>query len=93
MKRAVLGLLAVFGAFVIVGAGIAAFRPDLMPAWAHSRLAQAVGAGLYCEEHGVPERFCTLCHPELKEKVLLCPEHGNLPEDVCTLCHKDVQKK
>ncbi len=55
--------------------------------------AQAADAGPYCEEHGVPEKFCTLCHPELKEKLLLCPEHGNIPEDICTLCHKDVQKK
>ena len=72
---------------------IAAFRPDLVPGWAHIRPAQTVDAGPYCEEHGVPEKFCTLCHPELKEKLLLCPEHGNIPEDICTLCHKDAQKK
>ncbi len=93
MKRAVLGLLAVVGILVIVGAGIAAFRPDLVPVWAHIKLAQTVDAGPYCEEHGVPEKFCTLCHPELKEKLLLCPEHGDIPEDICTLCHKDAQKK
>jgi membrane fusion protein, heavy metal efflux system len=93
MKRAVLGLLAVFGTLLIVGTGIAAFRPDLVPAWAHIKLAQPVDTGPHCEEHGVPEKFCTLCHPELREKILLCPEHGDIPEDICTLCHKDAQKK
>ncbi len=49
--------------------------------------------GLYCKEHGVPEKFCTLCHAELKGKLMLCTEHGNIPEDICTLCHKEVKEK
>ena len=49
--------------------------------------------GPYCKEHGVPEKFCTICHPELKDKLLLCTEHGNIPEDICTLCHPEVEKK
>ena len=49
-------------------------------------------AGLYCKEHGVPEKFCTLCHEELKKTLLLCKEHGDIPEDICTLCHPEVQK-
>lgn len=57
------------------------------------KTATADDAGLYCEEHGVPEKFCTLCHPELKDKLLLCKEHGNIPEDVCTLCHPEVEAK
>ena len=93
MKRVALGSFAVLGILAIACAGIAAFRPDLVPGWAHIGPAQRADAGPYCEEHGVPEKFCTLCHPELKEKLLLCPEHGNIPEDICTLCHKDVQKK
>jgi cobalt-zinc-cadmium efflux system membrane fusion protein len=93
MKRAALGLLAVLGLLAITCVGIAALRPNLVPAWARLGSAPAVDAGPYCEEHGVPEKFCTICHPELKEKLLLCPEHGNIPEDICTLCHKEVQKK
>ena len=49
--------------------------------------------GLYCKEHGVPEKFCTLCHEELKESLLLCKEHGDIPEEICTLCHPDVEEK
>jgi len=49
--------------------------------------------GLYCTEHGVPEKFCTLCHEELKESLLLCKEHGDIPEEICTLCHPDVEEK
>ncbi len=86
--------MAVLGILAIAGVGVSALRPDLVPAWARLRPAVAAAdSGPYCEEHGVPEKFCTLCHPELKDKLLLCPEHGNIPEDICTLCHKDVQKK
>jgi membrane fusion protein, heavy metal efflux system len=52
----------------------------------------ALSAELWCKEHGVPERFCTLCHPDLKSKLLMCSEHG-LPEEICTICHPDVKEK
>ncbi|MEW4571539.1 efflux RND transporter periplasmic adaptor subunit, partial [Tautonia sp. JC769] len=55
--------------------------------------AGAVDDGLYCREHGAPERFCTLCHPGLRETLLLCPEHGGIPEDICTLCHPEVERE
>src|SRR5262245_44100609 len=68
--------------------------PEKLPSWARptEKAPAAAGdeAGLYCDEHGVPEKFCTLCHQELKEKLLLCKEHGNIPEDICTLCHPEV---
>ncbi|MDG3008434.1 efflux RND transporter periplasmic adaptor subunit [Paludisphaera mucosa] len=70
--------------------------PGKLPTWARfdaKAPAAAEDVGLYCEEHGVPEKFCTLCHEELKDKLMLCKEHGNLPEDVCTLCHPEVEKK
>ncbi|MHC5541510.1 hypothetical protein ACYOEI_25090 [Singulisphaera rosea] len=44
--------------------------------------AVSTDAGLYCKEHGVPEKFCTLCHEELKGKLVACKEHGDLPEDI-----------
>jgi cobalt-zinc-cadmium efflux system membrane fusion protein len=99
MKRALfiaLGLLVVAG---IAALGVAVARPDLVPAWA--RLARPPAAetehsadsGLFCKEHGVPKKFCTICHPELKEKLLLCREHGDIPEDICTLCHPEVVKQ
>jgi cobalt-zinc-cadmium efflux system membrane fusion protein len=49
--------------------------------------------GLYCKEHGVPEKFCTLCHDELKSSLLLCKEHGGIPEEICTLCHPEAAEK
>jgi cobalt-zinc-cadmium efflux system membrane fusion protein len=82
----VLGLAAV--------AVVAVMRPDLLPKWAAVPApAQARDdGGLRCVEHGVPEKFCTLCHPELKGKLLWCEEHG-VPEDICTLCHPEVKGK
>lgn len=76
--------------------GVALTRPQWMPAWARFGGAapeKAEDSGLYCKEHGVPEKFCTLCHKELEDKLMLCKEHGNIPEDICTLCHPEVQKK
>lgn len=58
-----------------------------------ANVAPAEDAGLYCKEHGVPEKFCTLCHEELKKSLLLCKEHGDIPEDICTLCHPEVEAK
>jgi cobalt-zinc-cadmium efflux system membrane fusion protein len=55
--------------------------------------ARTVDVGLFCNEHGVPEKFCTLCHAELKDKLLLCAEHGNIPEAICTLCHPENAQK
>lgn len=92
-KKTVFGAL---GAAVILAVAVAGTlaiaRPDLMPAWARFG-SRAVDYGLYCKEHGVPEKFCTLCHADLKEKLLLCPEHGNIPEDICTLCHPENAAK
>src|SRR5262245_51150491 len=93
MKRMILGSLAVLGILVLAALGVSVLRPELMPGWARTGAARAEGSGPYCEEHGVPEQFCTLCHVELKGKLLLCPEHGNIPEEICTLCHSDVEKK
>lgn len=94
MKRFVLGSLVILGTLAVAAVGVSALRPDLMPPWARLRFpTSSVDSGPYCEEHGVPEKFCTVCHPELKQRLLLCPEHGNLPEDICTICHKDAEKK
>lgn len=58
-----------------------------------AKAAKAEDYGLFCKEHGVPEKFCTICHKELKDKLLMCAEHGNIPEDICTLCHKENKDK
>ena len=93
---------------VAAGFTVAVARPRWVPSWARinleklpawarfgekARAAPGEDAGLYCKEHGVPEKFCTLCHGELKDKLMLCKEHGNIPEDICTLCHPEVEKK
>jgi len=99
MKRSFAMGAAVVAAALIIVAAVAATRPEWLPAPLRSWLSPAAAgaasedAGLYCEEHGVPEKFCTLCHEELKEKLLLCPEHGGIPEDICTLCHPEVKDK
>ena len=94
MKRFIIGAFAVLGSAAIAFAGLYFARPDLL-AKLGTPTAKAAKAdyGLYCKEHGVPEKFCTLCHPELKVTLLLCPEHGNIPEDVCTKCHPELAEK
>src|SRR3954447_13876924 len=91
MKRATLALLGIVALAGLVGV-LAWARPNLVPEWARFGKAQvedSADSGLFCKEHGVPEKFCTLCHPELKEKLLLCKEHGDIPEDICTECHPE----
>jgi cobalt-zinc-cadmium efflux system membrane fusion protein len=91
-----LGLLAAAGVAI---AGIAWARPDILPPWARVAARRSpepehsTDSGLFCEEHSVPESFCTICHPELREKLLLCREHGGIPEDICTLCHPEAAKR
>src|SRR5512142_1836254 len=69
--------------------------PEKLPTWARfgGKAPSAEDAGLFCKEHGVPEKFCTLCHKELQDKLMLCKEHGNIPEDICTICHPGVAKR
>jgi cobalt-zinc-cadmium efflux system membrane fusion protein len=92
MKRIAPGLAVAAVALLLAGLAVAWARPDLLRFSAPAP-GDAADSGLYCKEHGVPEKFCTLCHPELSGKLLLCPEHGNIPEDICTLCHPDVEKR
>jgi len=105
MKRSLAIGIAMVAAVLILGAALAATRPDWLPAGLRARLPIAAAepkaeddhshddAGLYCKEHGVPEKFCTLCHEELTKTLELCKEHGNIPEDICTLCHPKAEKK
>ncbi len=51
---------------------------------------------LWCNEHGVYEDECTICHPELAAAAeerdpnrLWCNEHG-VYEDECTICHPEM---
>ena len=91
MKKILIGASLALGLGALVLAAVAFLRPDLTPKLGVASTKDDYG--LYCKEHGVPEKFCTLCHPELKEKLLLCPEHGNIPEDVCTKCHPENAEK
>src|SRR4051812_13629257 len=102
MKRALSIAMAVVVSAGLIGLAVAAARPSWLPAWARPGGGGAVAAaspeagadaGLYCKEHGVPEKFCTICHEELTKTLLLCKEHGNVPEDICTKCHPEVQEK
>jgi len=94
MKRFIALGLAIAAAALIIGAAVAVARPDWLPDAVRARRPLAAeDAGLYCKEHGVPEKFCTLCHEELNETLEFCDEHGNIPEDICTLCRPDAEKK
>jgi cobalt-zinc-cadmium efflux system membrane fusion protein len=100
MKRFIALVAAGLSALMIIGAAVAAARPEWLPEGIRTRLPIAAVAdentedfGLYCKEHGVPEKFCTICHEELKKTLLPCSEHGGLPEDICTKCHPEVEKK
>lgn len=98
MKRIAIGL-SISLVLVLIGAvALAWARPELVPAWARlgpddAGQVAVEDYGLYCKEHGAPEKFCTLCHEELKTSLLLCKEHGDIPEDICTLCHPEVEAK
>ncbi|GIW86319.1 MAG: hypothetical protein KatS3mg108_0643 [Isosphaeraceae bacterium] len=94
MKTILKGALIALGGLAAVGVALAFVRPDLLPAWARPRAASVTSEPpLQCKEHGVPEKFCTLCHKELKSSLTLCKEHGNIPEDICTLCHPELKEK
>jgi cobalt-zinc-cadmium efflux system membrane fusion protein len=106
MKRILIISFSVLIAVCLAAVAAAAARPQWVPGWARinpeklptwarfgGRAPAAEDAGLSCKEHGVPEKFCTLCHKELADKLMLCKEHGNIPEDICTLCHPEVAKK
>lgn len=99
MKRAFVFMFAALLGIGVVGAAVVVARPAWVPSWAKVGPLASVGggakkedAGLYCKEHGVPEKFCTICHEELKKTLMLCKEHGNIPEDICTKCHAEVRE-
>jgi cobalt-zinc-cadmium efflux system membrane fusion protein len=77
-----------------IALGVARVRPELIPEWARvgPLRGRVVDAGPLCPEHGVPEKLCTLCHPELKGTLRLCREHGDIPERLCTLCHPEAAR-
>lgn len=60
-----------------------------------SRGPDLQAAELWCQEHGVEEKFCILCHPEIKNdpSILLCKEHFDIPEAICTACHPELKAK
>jgi cobalt-zinc-cadmium efflux system membrane fusion protein len=106
MKRVRLLSISALIVVVLAGLTVAVARPQRMPAWARlnrevltawARIAgqspAAEDSGFYCKEHGVPEKFCTVCHEDLDGKLMLCKEHGNIPEDICTLCHPEAATK
>ncbi len=94
MKRIIHGIAIAVVVTALGGLGLSLARPDLLPSWARIRMPAASSeTALRCKEHGVPEKFCTLCHKELKSSLMLCKEHGDIPEDICTLCHPELEKK
>jgi len=54
----------------------------------------AAGVPALCR-HEVAEKFCPICHPEVKNhpNILLCKEHRGIPEDICTACHPELKAK
>lgn len=106
MRRILVISFSALVAVLLAGFAVAVARPQWVPAWARinpeklptwarfgGKAPSAEEAGLFCKEHGVPEKFCTLCHKELQDKLMLCKEHGNIPEDICTICRPELAKK
>ena len=91
VRIAAAGALALVGlACVLLATGVAPVPPWL--SWLpFAARAEPENAGLFCSEHGVPEKFCTLCHEELLGRLSMCAEHG-LPEDICTVCHPENER-
>jgi cobalt-zinc-cadmium efflux system membrane fusion protein len=56
------------------------------------KIEEPEDVGLFCGEHGVPEKYCTLCHGELSGELPMCAEHG-LPEAICTICHPENRER
>jgi len=52
--------------------------------------------GWWCKEHGMPEKICVQCHPELagdyKKKKDWGKEHDR-PESQCLICHPELKAK
>ena len=93
MKRSLVStvaVLAVLGA--VAAAGVVAARLGWQPPDWIGGIFGLERAGEFCKEHGVPEKFCTLCHADLKSKLDMCREHG-VPEEICTICHPQAAKK
>ena len=97
-KRTVFAAVAGLALVALAGTAVVASQRGWQPRQWLSLLPgggsqQPVDVGLFCTNHGVPEKFCTLCHAELTDKLMLCSEHGNIPEQVCTLCHPENEQK
>lgn len=97
-KRIVLAATIILLLGGATGAGLTATRNGWVPsAWLSVLIGtgasgQPVEVGLFCKEHGVPEKFCTLCHAELRNKLPMCQKHG-VPEELCTICHPENAQK
>lgn len=99
MKRAVLFLfafIAIGAACFLAGVFVATHHPQwaafLKPSASEPAGADGRGHGEFCAEHGVPERFCTICDPERAKGLDMCAEHG-LAEEICPLCHPESAAK
>jgi cobalt-zinc-cadmium efflux system membrane fusion protein len=89
-----LGLAAVMVA--LAAAGLAWFGSERFQDWFVRNVAPTshrTRSSDYCEEHGVPEAYCTRCHPDLMKTLELCVEHGNLPEAICTKCDPGAESR
>ena len=85
-------LPALAGAALLLVAGLTGCSKE--PSTPQAAVASA-DEGLWCKEHGVEEKYCVLCHPEIQDDpdLLLCKEHGNIPEAICTACHPELKEK
>lgn len=89
----------IFGSFAVaLVASLAVFSASLLTGCSGQSSTASVASAddaLWCKEHGVEEKYCVLCHPEIREEgdLLLCPEHGNIPEAICTACHPELKEQ
>lgn len=97
MKRSLIVLGSILGvvAFLLGGLALVQAFGGRLPAWlggAPGSAAPPRSELLFCKEHGVPEIYCTICHPELAAREPYCQEHGLL-EAICTLCDPTARER
>jgi hypothetical protein len=93
MKMAYLALALLIAAFGVTGCSKSG---DKVEAPAGGTAAVHTHEEWWCNEHGVPEEVCALCHPKVAAKFKAegdwCQKHDR-PDSQCFICHPELVAK
>jgi hypothetical protein len=94
MKTIILSIVSVLGLTAVAGCGNSSATAD-KPA-GETATAEHNHDEWWCNEHGVPEEICALCHPKLAAKFKAdgdwCKLHDR-PNSQCFICHPELEVK